>query len=278
LSDGQLVRVYDGTILLGAASLTGTSWTFTPATPLLNGSHVFTVVVYDAGRMLEGAASNSWGITVATAATIAGKLPHTGITASQCYQANSNTLVACSSAGALALNGQQDGHRADINAMSYSLVPNASGGNYSKEECVKDNVTGLIWEGKTASGFRAGGSMYTNLDVAYYGTQEDMDATTNTYGYVKAVNDAVLCGYADWRLPTADELQSIAYYANPYYGQALDATWFPNTSRGDGSFYWSSTANVAYLYHAWGVGFDGGYVYYNYRTLGAHVRLVRLSP
>ena len=37
-------------------------------------------------------------------------------------------------------------------ATRYSDVPNASvsGTNYAKTQCVKDNVTGLVWEGKTA--------------------------------------------------------------------------------------------------------------------------------
>lgn len=264
LSVGQLVRVYDGTILLGAASLTGTSWTFTPSTPLLNGSHVFTAVVYDAGRMLEGAASNSWDVTVATAATIAGKLPHSGITANQCYQANSDTLVACSSAGALALNGQQDGHRADINAMSYSLVPNASGGNYSKEECVKDNVTGLIWEGKTQTGSRAGGEfvVFPGSGGVGFGT------------YVNNVNAAMLCGFNDWRIPSVDELQNIVDYGAENSGVAIDANWFPNSA---GGVYMTSTLHAVSGPEQWFITFSTGYVFSAWRSdiSYAHVRLVR---
>ena len=48
-------------------------------------------------------------------------------------------------------------------ATQYSEVANASGGFYAKTECVKDNLTGLVWEGKTASGSRLGTSTYTNL-------------------------------------------------------------------------------------------------------------------
>ena len=35
-------------------------------------------------------------------------------------------------------------------ASRYSDVANTSGGFYAKTQCVKDNVTGLVWEGKTA--------------------------------------------------------------------------------------------------------------------------------
>ena len=50
-------------------------------------------------------------------------------------------------------------------ATKYSLVPK-TGGTYTKEECVKDNLTGLIWEGKTASpaATRLGTSPYTHYD------------------------------------------------------------------------------------------------------------------
>ena len=55
--------------------------------------------------------------------------------------------------------------RANGLSARYSLVPK-TGGTYTEEECVKDNLTGLIWEGKTASPAttRLGTSTYTNFD------------------------------------------------------------------------------------------------------------------
>ena len=49
---------------------------------------------------------------------------------------------------------------------SYGYVANASDGLYDKTECVQDNNTGLVWEGKTASPAtsRLGTSTYTNYD------------------------------------------------------------------------------------------------------------------
>ena len=61
-------------------------------------------------------------ITCSTATGGPEKLPHTGVTSSQCYEAGSNTLVDCGTSGATGLNAQQDGHRTAINAMSYSAV------------------------------------------------------------------------------------------------------------------------------------------------------------
>ena len=190
------------------------------------------------------------------------KLPHSGITLNQCYAAGSNTLVACSSAEAIALSGagKQDGMYASVNAMTYSAVP-----GYSKEECVQDKVTGLMWEGKTASGTRAGSNTYTNLGN---------NAANDASGYVKAVNDQALCGHADWRLPTVDELQGIVDYGKPYPGPTIDALWFPNTKS---DAYWSASPYAGGASGAWFVYFSDGDVDYDYRVRAYAVRLVRAS-
>ncbi|WP_216639206.1 Ig-like domain-containing protein [Variovorax paradoxus] len=61
------VRIYEGTALLGTATVTGTSWTF--ATPALaNGStHTYKAVVADAAGN-QGAASSAFTLTVSTSA------------------------------------------------------------------------------------------------------------------------------------------------------------------------------------------------------------------
>jgi hypothetical protein len=238
-------------------------------TALTSGSKVLTIrtnttanggTVIDATRFVE--------VASAFIVTATGK-PHTGITANQCFATGGSTLLACSQPDALALNGQQDGHRASINAMGYSQV-----GSYPVTSCVKDNITGLIWEGKEASGTRAFDHSYTNYHSSYYGTQTQMDAATNTYGYVAAVNAKALCGYTDWRLPTADELQSIVDYSKPDPGPTINTTWFPLTRS---AWYWSSSPNVGYSYGAWSVNFGNGYVDSNGRSYGSAVRLVRAS-
>lgn len=160
-------------------------------------------------------------------------------------------------------------------STGFSLV-----GNYSKEECVKDNATGLIWEGKTASGLRAGNNVYTNYDSAYYGTPVQMTAATNSYGYVAYVNDIHLCGFTDgrWRLPTVDELVTLLVNGgNP--AQDLDPAWFPNTSIGR---YWSSRPYGGVSYLAWFVYTSHLYLshlspYYGSRDDRYAVRLVRAS-
>jgi hypothetical protein len=200
--------------------------------------------------------------------TAPAQLPDTGTTAAQCYAAGSHTLVSCTSAAAIALNDKQDGMLGrDVTepansdgklGFSYSPV-----GAYSKEECVRDNITGLTWEGKPTTGLRAAGNTYNNL-----GDNNANDAST----YVATVNAIKLCGYSDWRLPTADELQTLVDYSVAYPGPSIDSTWFPNTQQW---VYWTATPYAGEASSAWDLYFDNGGMgtgnHYNY----IHVRLVR---
>ena len=151
----------------------------------------------------------------------------------------------------------------------YSLVAKASGGTYDTTECVKDNSTGLVWEGKTASPAtsRLGTSTYTNYDANYSGGTT-ITASTNSIGYKDSVNTSALCGYTDWRLPTKEELQGIlASSGSP----KIDTEWFPNTQA---NFYWSSSS-WSNVYGMWVVDFDTGSSGFGSRVNGNYVRLVR---
>lgn len=271
LTGTQHVNIYDGNTQFEAyAIVSGTTWTFTPASPLSAGAHSFTADVSDA-LGFTGARSAAYVINVKAATPTTGKLPDTGITAAQCYAAGSDALVSCTSAAAIALNDKQDGMVGrDVTSpsntdgklgFSYSTV-----GSYSKEECVKDNITGLTWEGKPTTGLLAAANTYTNL-----GDNSANDAST----YVAAVNAAKLCGYSDWRLPTADELQGIVDYSVASPGPTIDGTWFPNTQTWH--YYWSGTGYAGDASSAWLVGFADGYVPsgYDFRLESGYVRLVR---
>jgi len=127
---------------------------------------------------------------------------------------------------------------ANVSSVVVSCVPTATGkystvGSYPITDCVKDNTTGLTWEGKPTSGFRASGNTYTNYDSTY-GTQSQIDAATNSIGYKNAVNSIALCRYTDWRMPTSSELAGLvmAGVGEPF----LDRGWFPNSVRS----YWTS--------------------------------------
>jgi hypothetical protein len=210
-------------------------------------------------------------------------LNDTGIDAAQCYLAGSDSLVSCASAAAIALNSKQDGmvgrdvtrkNTADgILGFSYAQTGNCRGISpcpaYPVDQCVYDQVTGLTWEGKPLTGFRAVGITYTNL-----GDNSANDAST----YVAAVNASRLCGYADWRLPTVDELQGLVDYGmvsgtHP----AIDTTWFTNAQNiyQTHRIYWTDTRFSGNSDNAWGINFAYGTVS-NY-SLGTYlnVRLVR---
>ncbi|WP_350294863.1 Ig-like domain-containing protein, partial [Limnohabitans sp. Rim8] len=64
LGAGESVRVFDGSVDIGQAVVTGTGWSFTPAQAMAQGAHDFKVQVVRGSRL--GAASSGFGIIVDT--------------------------------------------------------------------------------------------------------------------------------------------------------------------------------------------------------------------
>jgi hypothetical protein len=167
-------------------------------------------------------------------------------------------------------------------------------------DCVRDNVTELVWEVKRNDAthlrhFRHGYSWYNifsgaNGGNAGYETPKidflNQGATVtgptctgvadvnkcNTQSYVTAVNAAGLCGKTDWRMPTLDELQSLVYHGRPTHTVAIDTTYFPNSID---SLYWSSSPFANFADLAWIVDFEAGYVGFGSKKVATTVRLVR---
>lgn len=221
---------------------------------------------------------DGWRVPVEAAAVKVG-LTDTGITSNQCYQAGSALLVGCATPAALSLNGQQDGMvgldaRASSNGgadghlgLSYSELP-----GYARSDCVIDNTTGLTWEAKMATGLRAASKTFTNA-----GNGLASDAS----GYVAQVNATALCGFTDWRLPTAVELQGLMNYSIPVFSMHMDSTWFDPFvgSLTPGFMYWTATPWARDAGQAWRGNFDAGGIGPSPRGQSLHVRLVRgLSP
>jgi len=147
-------------------------------------------------------------------------------------------------------------------------------------DCVRDNVTGLMWEMKTDDGglhdkdwrytwyepvaSKNGGAAGTRNGGSCKGRACD------TYGYVSAVNKASWCGHRDWRLPTRMELLSIVSLNR--FGPVIDTAYFPNTSF---SYHWSSSPVAHNRDTAWVVHFDYGHGMWNDKYDDRCVRLVR---
>lgn len=175
----------------------------------------------------------------------------------------------------MALNNAQDGMAGrDANQATNSNADGKLGFSFTSVPaagtdpggCVQDNITGLMWEVKTTDGgLRDWAKTYTNYDSTTAAqkngavpTQAEIDAQTNSVGFMNSVNAQGLCGYSDWRLPSADELQSIVDYGVASPGPTIDANWFPNT-RGN-VYFWSASPNVGLSYIAWVVDFSSGSV------------------
>jgi len=155
--------------------------------------------------------------------------------------------------------------------------------------CVRDNVTGLVWEIKTNdNGLRDRDHTYTWFDSdsgINAGEAGDAGANTcnatlpsnqcNTTAYRDAINarsgSSRLCGQTDWRLPTLKELQSLVDYGRS--SPAIDTTWLPNTV---GLSYWSGTSHVSTQFQtAFLIDFGSGEVGFIGKGIANPVRLVR---
>jgi hypothetical protein len=152
-------------------------------------------------------------------------------------------------------------------------------------DCVRDNVTGFVWEVKRNDpnhlrhiGHRYawynpdsttnGGSAGTEASSSCKGVADETKC--NTQSYVAAVNAVGLCGKTDWSLPTEDELRNLAHTGrtNP----AIDTDYFPNTAA---DWTWSSSPDANFSNGAWLVYFNDGYDGNDLKLRAYRVRLVR---
>ena len=156
---------------------------------------------------------------------------------------------------------------------------------YDITECVRDNTTGLIWQGQTpaGSGLRANDQIKTNFDSTsgnqnqnggspIPATDAQIADVSNSIGFKNAVNGTNLCGSNAWRLPTQEELMVIVKTTET---PAIDNAWFPNTAN---KAYWTSTPGTSSASGAFFVHFQIGNLGYHYRNnnSGTNQNLVRL--
>ena len=179
-------------------------------------------------------------------------IPDSGQT--KCYDGLGNELNPCPSPGEDFYG--QDGNYL-INPPSYTKL-DAAGNDLPDGAAswvmVRDNVTGLIWEGKqNKDGVKNyadphdADNTYTWYDSnpetngGYAGTPGD---GTDTEDFIKQLNMANFGGYSDWRLPTIKELASVQNLATCV--PTIDTIYFPNTLVQIGeSNYWSSSTHAS---------------------------------
>ncbi|NEX16856.1 MAG: hypothetical protein C1943_09565 [Halochromatium sp.] len=146
--------------------------------------------------------------------------------------------------------------------------------------CVRDNVTGSIWEVKTNDG----GPRDRDWIFSWYdsdspdgvlGTEDGGNCFTagrcDTEKYVQDINAEGLCGFTDWRLPTVQELTEIIHLGRSY--PAIDTGYFPHTL--SSSRFWSSSPDASRSGYAWLVYFNFGNVDSLFTNSPSGVRLVR---
>lgn len=147
--------------------------------------------------------------------------------------------------------------------------------------CVLDNASGLVWEVKTDDNGPADKdwiySWYDpslvkqNFPVGYPDSGRcGSKGRCDTLSYVADTNKRGLCGFRDWRLPTAEELEGLL--RPEAQGAKIDGRFFPNTPAG---YFWTSNYLPSEVGGALLVSFELSLTLEGNSASGAYVRLVR---
>ena len=173
-----------------------------------------------------------------------------------------------------------DGH-AGFNFTKLDENGNALLASAIEWSCVKDEVTGMIWEVKTVvGGLQDTENTYTwfNADTLNNGgdsgTENDgscAQSNCDTTGYVNAINEMGLCGGNDWEMPSLKQLRSIVDYSVLAPDTSIDVNYFPNNQ----SQYWTASPEANRTIGAWAINFNDGSDFGGSKNQQKSVRLVR---
>ncbi len=171
-----------------------------------------------------------------------------------------------------------------ISSSGQELAADAEGWS-----CIRDNLSGLIWELKTNTGdLHDQGDSFSWYDTntsnngGKAGFADNSGATCsgyvagdpstycNTQAYVARVNTNGWCGYQDWRMPTITELKGFVSLnkASPDLYTGL----FP---KGTDQAIWSASSVSKYSGFAWHIYLNDGYAHGNDQSGNLPVLLVR---
>lgn len=146
----------------------------------------------------------------------------------------------------VSFNDSVDGH-AGFSFTKLDSSGNSLSASATSWACVKDNITGRVWENKSNTtdlhhrlwkyswynpdSSTNGGVAGDELGVPAVANCGATISQCNTLEFVAALNAAQLCGFTDWRLPNVNEMQSIINYSEAA-APLLDTDYFPNAATG----------------------------------------------
>lgn len=153
---------------------------------------------------------------------------------------------------------------------------------FGETPCVHDRISGLLWETRlTGDPLHEPAHTFSWYSPDRASNMSDPGVTNggscalercDTTALVEAVNEAGLCGYHDWRLPTHTEALSLALTRTTEHGHVSDAAHFVDMIPGE---YWTATTFRLYPQAAWAWDARNGLERADWKSEAKPVRLVR---